>query len=81
MENELIFVGFRSGIGKSKKEYFMLNFITPPTYSQDKSFAYSNSISLFTTKEKYSNFIKEVSLLDKVSIPFEVNGDKVRYYL
>lgn len=81
MENELIFTGYRSGVGKSKKDYYMLTFITPPVHSQDKSFAYSNNISLFTDKEKYNSFIKEVSLLDKVNVPFEVNGDKVRYYL
>lgn len=81
MESELIFTGFKSGIGKSNKEYFMLSFITPPVLSQNGDFAYSNNVSLFTSKEKYNDFIKSISLLDKISIPFEVVGDKVRYYL
>lgn len=81
MEKELILTGYKSGIGKSKNEYFMLTFITPPVVSQNKDYAYSNNVTVFTTKEKYLNFIKEYSLLENVLIPFEVNGDKVRYYL
>jgi len=81
MENELIFTGYKSGIGKSNKKYYMLNFITPPVVSQNGEFAYSNDISLFTTEEKFNQFKKEHALLDYVSISFEVNGEKVRYYL
>lgn len=81
MENLLIFTGYKSGIGKSKKQYYMLSFITPPVVSQDQSFAYSNSITLFTTEEKYNKFVKEHGLMDNVNVSFEVNGDKVRYYL
>ncbi len=81
MEKELILTGYKSGVGKSKKEYYMLTFITPPVISQNQDFAYSNNITVFTTKEKYHNFIKEHGLLDKVPVSFEVNGDKVRYYL
>lgn len=81
MEKELILTGYKSGIGKSKKEYYMLTFITPPVISQNKDYAYSNNITVFTTKEKYQSFIKEYGLLDKVPVAFEVNGDKVRYYL
>lgn len=81
MEKELIFTGYRNGIGKSKNEYYMLTFITPPVLSQKQDYAYSNNITVFTTKEKYNNFIKENGLLDKVLVSFEVNGDKVRYYL
>lgn len=81
MENLLIFTGYRSGKGKSNKDYFMLNFITPPVVSENNTFAYSNPITVFTTEEKYHNFIKEHGLMDYVNISFEVNGDKVRYYL
>lgn len=81
MEKELILTGYKSGIGKSKKDYYMLSFITPPVISKNQEYAYSNNITVFTTKEKYLSFIKEHGLLDKVPISFEVNGDKVRYYL
>ena len=81
MENLLIFTGYRSGTGKSNKKYYMPNFITPPVVSENQSFAYSNAITLFTTEEKYNAFIKEHGLMDYVSISFEVNGEKVRYYL
>lgn len=81
MENLLIFTGYKSGNGKSNKKYYMLNFITPPVVSQNKDYAYSNSITLFTTEEKYNNFVKENGLMDYVNIAFEVNGEKVRYYL
>lgn len=81
MEKLLIFTGYRSGKGKSNKDYFMLNFITPPVVSQNQDYAYSNSITIFTTEEKYNKFIKENGLMDEVLVAFEVNGDKVRYYL
>ena len=81
MENELILTGYKSGVGKSNKKYYMLTFITPPVLSQNKESAYSNNVTVFTTEEKYNSFIKQFSLLDRISIPFEVNGDKVRYYL
>lgn len=82
MENDLIFTGYRAGISKSGKGYFMLNFITPPIVSQDQTFAYSNSINIFAKNEaQYNQFIKEHGLMSVVSISFEVVGDKVRYYL
>lgn len=81
MEKELILTGYKSGVGKSNKKYYMLTFITPPVLSQNKEYAYSNNVTVFTTEEKYNLFIKENSLLDTIYIPFEVNGDKVRYYL
>lgn len=81
MENDLIFVGFRNGTSKANKPYFMLNFITPPITSRDGNSAYCNNVSIFTEKDKYNDFLKNYSLLDTVRIPYEVNGDKVRYYL
>lgn len=81
MEKELILVGYKSGINKSNKKYFMLNFITPPVVSANQDIAYSNNITVFTNEEKYHSFIKENGLLDKVPVSFEVNGEKVRYYL
>lgn len=82
MENDLIFTGYKSGVAKSGKRYFMLNFITPPVVSQDQSFAYSNSITIFAKNEaQYNEFIKSHGLMDVVSVLFEVVGDKVRYYL
>lgn len=81
MDKELIFTGYKSGIGKSKNKYFMLTFITPPVLSKNQDFAYSNNVTVFTTEEKYNDFIKENGLLENVLVSFEVNGDKVRYYL
>ncbi len=81
MEKELILTGYKSGVGKNKKNYYMLTFITPPVVSKNQDLAYSNNVTIFTTEEKYNSFIKENGLLDKVLVSFEVNGDKVRYYL
>lgn len=81
MEKLLIFTGYRSGKGKSYKDYYVLNFITPPVVSQNQDYAYSNLINIFTTEEKYNKFIKENGLMDEVYVAFEVIGEKVRYYL
>lgn len=81
MQTDLILTGYKSGIGKSNKKYYMLTFITPPVISQNQEYAYSNNVTLFTSEEKYLPFIKEHGLLEKVPVSFEVNGDKVRYYL
>ena len=81
MEKELILTGYKSGTSKSNKKYYKLTFITPPVVSKDKDFAYSSEITVFTEEEKYYDFIKKNGLLQKVPVKFEVNGDKVRYYL
>ena len=69
MESELIFVGYRSGVSKNGKKYFMLNFITTPV------------ISDFTEEDKYNNFIKSNDLLSICTVPFELQGNRVIYYL
>ena len=81
MEKDLIFTGYKSGVGKSNKKYYMITFITPPVVNQNQNFAYSSNITIFTDEDKYNKFIKEHGLMDVVPISFEVNGDKVRYYL
>lgn len=81
MENDLIFCGYRSGISKEKKNYYKIDFRTPPIISKDQKTAYSIDISVFTTKEKYQQFIDDHSLLEVVKVPYEVNGEKVRHYL
>lgn len=81
MSNDLVFVGYRSGKSKKDEDYYVLNFITPPVVSEDGTSAYTSNVSIFTTKDKYNQFISENELLSTNVIPCSICGDKVRYYL
>ena len=57
----------------------MLNFITTPVISDFG--AYSSDVSVFTEEDKYNNFIKSNDLLSICTVPFELQGNRVIYYL
>ena len=79
---ELLFVGFRSFYSKDKdRNYYVLEFITRPRYNNDKTQCYYNPITIFTTEEKYNHFIDENDIETYVPVNFEVNGEKVRYFI
>ncbi len=81
MEEELIFVGYRAFTSKSNKDCYVLEFITKPRKSPVSNGVYISNISVFTTSDKYTHFIENNKLLSVVKIPFEINGDKVRYLI
>lgn len=79
MEEELIFVGYRQFTSKNNNVCNVLDFITKPKNRQDGKVVYTNNVSVFTTDEKYHNFITNVKILSTVKIPFEIVGNKVKY--
>lgn len=79
MKDDLIFVGYRQFKSKNGNECNVLEFITKPKMSQDSKTCYINNVSIFTTPEKYSNFISSTKLLSLVQCSFEIIGNKVRY--
>lgn len=81
MNDELIFVGYRSFTSKSNKECNVLDFITKPKTSENGDFAFSSNVAIFTTKDKYDKFISNNELLDIVSVNFEIVAGKVRYII
>ena len=81
MEQKLIFTGYHDFDGKNEKHYNVLDFITEPKVSEDGKRATVANVTIFTSEEKYSKFIKSVSLMSLVSVKCEINGDKVRYFI
>lgn len=81
MSGDLVFVGYRSGLSKKNEKYFILNFITFPCVNKKGDCAYSRNVDIFVDVDKYNSFIKENELLSVNTIPCEIYGDKVRYYL
>lgn len=81
MSGDLVFIGYRSGLSKKNEKYFVLNFITSPVVNKKGDCAYSRPVDIFTTEDRYVSFIKENDLLSLITIPCEIYGDKVRYYL
>ena len=78
MKDELIFVGYRQFTSKTNNECNVLDFITKPKNSS-KGGVYVNNVSIFTTKEKYEDFIHKTKLLSVVPVSVEIVGNKVRY--
>lgn len=81
MEQKLIFTGYHDFDGKNGTHYNVLDFITEPKVSEDGKRATVANVTIFTSSEKYSNFIKSVKLMSLVSVKCEINGDKVRYFI
>lgn len=81
MEQKLIFTGYHDFDGKNENHYYVLDFITEPKVSEDKKRASVVNVTIFTNEEKYSNFIKNIKLMSLVSVKYELNGDKVRYFI
>lgn len=81
MNQNLIFIGYHDFDGKNGNHYYVLDFITEPKTSEDKKRVSSSNVSIFTTDEKYNNFIKNIKLLSLVSVKCEIFGDKVRYLI
>lgn len=79
MKEDLIFVGYRAFTSKSNKECYVLEFITKPRKSPVSNGVYTSQVSVFTTSEKYDQFIENNKLLSIVQVPFEINGDRVHY--
>ena len=81
MEQKLIFTGYHDFDGKNGNHYYVLDFITEPKVSEDRKRATVANVTIFTNNEKYANFIEKVKLMSLVSVKYEINGDKVRYFI
>ena len=81
MEQKLIFTGYHDFDGKNGNHYYVLDFISEPKVSKDGKRAFVSNITIFTEKEKYFDFIKKANLMALVSVKYEINGDKVRYFI
>lgn len=81
MSNDLVFIGYREGLSKKGGNYFLLSFITHPTVTEDGKCAFFSNVDIFVDVDKYNQFIKENELLSVIAVPFNIFGDKVRYYL
>lgn len=79
METKLIFTGYHSFTSKNNNECFVLDFITEPKSTNDKTRAYVVDIAIFTTKEKYIDFINKNKLLTLCPVHCEICGDKAKY--
>lgn len=81
MEARLLLIGFKCFKSKSEKMCYIISFLTPPVYSQDKISCFSSQIDIFTDAEKYNTFIKTHKILDNVTVKYEIKGDKVHYFI
>lgn len=81
MEQKLIFIGYHDFDGKNGNHYYVLDFISEPKISNDGKRAFVSNITIFTDVDKYFNFIKNAKLMSLVSVKYEINGDKVRYFI
>lgn len=79
MKDELMFVGYRQFTSKSNNECNVLEFITKPKKSDVSGSVYVSNVSVFTTPEKYVDFIQNTKLLSFVQVSFEIVGNKVKY--
>lgn len=81
MDNDLLFVGYRSFKSKSEKMCYILSFLTPPTVSQDGTSCFTTNVDIFTDENKFNAFIKSHEILNYVKIQYDIIGDKVRYHI
>lgn len=81
MDAELLLVGFKCFKSKSEKMCYIISFLTPPVFSQDQMSCYTQQVDVFTDENKYNAFIKSHKILDTVKVQYDINGDKVRYYI
>ena len=82
MEQKLIFIGYHDFDSKDKsKHYYVLDFISEPKVSEDKKRATAVNVTIFTNEENYNKYKNNFKLLSLVPVKYELNGDKVRYYL
>lgn len=79
MKDELIFTGYKAFTSKKGNDCYCLNFITLPKKTATGEGVYTTDVTVFTDKDKYSNFIKNNQLLSKISVSFEIVGNRVQY--
>lgn len=82
MKDDLIFVGYRQfNSKKNNQDYFVIDFISKPKKSALNNNVTVSNIAVFTDKEKFSEFVQSHKLLETISVPFEIQGDKVKYFI
>lgn len=81
MEETLIYTGYRSFVSKKDKRCNVLDFITLPKSSEDKSRVYVTPASIFVDDDVYSDFINNTKLLSQVKCKVNIVGNYVRYSL
>lgn len=82
MKEDLIFVGYRQfNSKKNNQDYFVIDFITKPKKSAVNNNVTATPIQVFVEKQKFSDFVQSHKLLETISVSFEIQGDKVRYFI
>lgn len=81
MKDELIFSGYKAFKSKKGNDCYCLNFITLPKKITNGDGVYTTDVAVFCDKDKYSDFIKNNQLLSKVSVAFEIIGNRVKYFI
>lgn len=79
MKDELFFTGYKAFTSKKGNECYCLNFITLPKKVSTGEGVYTTDVAIFCDKDKYSNFIKNNQLFSKISVTFEIVGNRVKY--
>ena len=79
MEQKLLFIGYKSFTSKNGDDFYILSFLSEPVVSVDGKKAYCTDVDIFCDITKYNSFIKSNKLMDYVSIPFEIVGNRVKY--
>lgn len=82
MKDDLIYVGYRQfNSKKNNQDYFVIDFISKPKKSAINGNMTVSNIAVFTDKQKFSDFVQSHKLLETISVPFEIQGDKVKYFI
>lgn len=77
---KMLFCGFGSFKNKAgDKDLFLLKFLTPVKLNPERGSADSEIIPVFTTKEKFDDFLKDHNPMDTAEVNCEVSGTKVFY--
>lgn len=77
---KMLFCGYGNFKNKAKdKDLFMIKFLSPVEINEERHSADSQLVSVFTTKEKYSTFLKNHNLLDFCDVECRVSGERAFY--
>lgn len=79
MKDELFFTSYSAFTSKKGNECYCLKFITLPKKVTTGEGFYTTDVAVFCEKDKYADFIKNHQLFSKVSVTFEIVGNRVKY--
>ncbi len=76
---KVLFVGYGNFVSKAGKDCYLINVLTPPKVSDDKSRADAELVSIFTDEDKYKKFIDTNELMTECDVTVTVTGTRVKY--